>query len=77
MPEVRHTDIEMANPSTRRQRIDAAQRQANNEIAEHEEAVNLRVGDKGTQMGDDSRLWWPVTYEVRQRRPPTARSEGS
>lgn len=64
MSEVRHTDIEMANPSTPRQRIDAAQRRATSEVAHHKQAVNVRVGSKGTQVGDDSRLWWPVTYEV-------------
>jgi hypothetical protein len=64
MPEVRHTDMNMANPSTLQQRVDAAQRQADGEVADGEEVVNLRVGDKGTRMGDDCRLWWPVTYEV-------------
>jgi hypothetical protein len=64
MPEVRYTDIDIANPSTLQQRVVAAQRQADGEVADGEEAVNLRVGDKGTRMGDDSRLWWPVTYEV-------------
>jgi hypothetical protein len=64
MPEVRYTDMNMANPSTLQQRVSAAQRQADGEVADDEEAMNLRVGDKGTQMGDDSRLWWPVTYEV-------------
>jgi hypothetical protein len=64
MPEVRHTDIEMANPSTGQQRIEAAQRRADSEVADEERAVNLRVGATGTQMGDDSRLWWPVNYQV-------------
>jgi hypothetical protein len=65
MPEVRHTDIEVANPSTLPQRIQAAQRQASSEVADDERPVNLSVGDKGTQLGDDSRLWWSLTYEVR------------
>lgn len=67
MSETRHTDVEVASPSTQRQRIDAAQRQADSEVAEDERADNVRVGDKGTQMGDDSRLWWPVTYEVTRK----------
>ncbi len=71
MSEVRHTDIEMANPSTLQQRIHTAQRQAGQEVADGECAVDVRVGDTGTQTGDDSRLWWPVTYEVRVTRPKT------
>jgi hypothetical protein len=69
MPDVRQTDIQMRNPSTLQARIDAARRQADGEVAKDEHAVNLRVGDKGTQMGDDSTLWWPVTYEVTRVRP--------
>jgi hypothetical protein len=69
MPEVRQTDVEVPNPSTAQQRIDAARRQADHEVTADERVVNLRVGDKGVQMGDDSSLWWPVTYEV-TRNPP-------
>jgi hypothetical protein len=69
MPDVRHTDIELPNPSTPQQRIVAARRQADGEVGPDEQVVTLRVGDKGVQMGDDSRLWWPVTYEV-TRKPP-------
>ena len=69
MPNVRHTDIEMRNPSTPQARIDAARRQADAEVDDDEQVVNLRVGDKGTQMGDDSMLWWPVTYEVIRKGP--------
>ena len=64
MPEVRHTDIEVANPSTAQARIAMARLQADGEVADDEQVVNVRVGDTGTRMGDDSRLWWPVTYEA-------------
>jgi hypothetical protein len=67
MPDVRHTDIEMPNPSTPQQRIVAARRQADGEVGPDEQVVTLRVGGKGVQMGDDSRLWWPVTYEVTRK----------
>lgn len=70
MYEVRHTDVEMKNPSTPAQRFDAAQRQTAAEVADDEEVVNVEVGDKGTQTGDDSKLWWPVTYQVHTRRRP-------
>jgi hypothetical protein len=59
----------MRNPSTLHARIDAARRQADGEVADDEHVVNLRVGDKGTQKGDDSTLWWLVTYEVTRVRP--------
>lgn len=68
MPDVRHTDVEVANPSTLQQRQDAAQRQADAEVGDEEEAINVRIGDTGTRVGDDSRLWWPVTYEVIPKR---------
>ena len=64
MPDIRHTDINVANPSTPQQRTDAGHRQADDEVTDDEIVANLRVGATGTQMGDDSRLWWPVTYEV-------------
>jgi hypothetical protein len=64
MPDVRHTDINVANPSTPQQRIDAGHRQADGEVTDDEAVAKLRVSAKGTQMGDDSRLWWAVTYEV-------------
>jgi hypothetical protein len=51
------------------QRIDTARRQADREVTADERVVHLRVGDKGAQMGDDSTLWWPVTYEA-TRNPP-------
>ena len=66
MPEVRQTDIEVVNPSTVHQRIEAAHRQASCEVTAEEWAVDVRVGETATQMGDDSRLWWPVTYEVKR-----------
>jgi hypothetical protein len=69
MSDVRHTDVEVRNPSTPAQRLDAAQRQAAAEVADDEEAINVEVGDKGTQTGDDSRLWWPVTYRVCRSTP--------
>jgi hypothetical protein len=58
---VLHTDVEVVNPSTLQQRQDAAQRQADAEVGDEEEAINVRIGDTGTRVGDDSRLWWPVT----------------
>jgi hypothetical protein len=67
MPDVRHTDVEVQHPSSPQQRLDAARRQAAAEILADEEAVNVRVGDTGTRTGDDSKMWWPVTYEVRRR----------
>jgi hypothetical protein len=70
MTDVRHTDIQMRNPSTIRERLDAARRQAQSEVAADEYLSHLRVGHKGTQMGDDSMLWWPVTYEVTRNPPP-------
>jgi hypothetical protein len=70
MSDVRHTDVEVQNPSTLQQRLEAAQRQAAAEVADDEEAVNVEVGEKGTQTGDDSKLWWPVTYQVLPRRRP-------
>jgi hypothetical protein len=69
MPDMRHTDIQLRDPSTLQERIDAARRQAECEVAEDEYVVHLRIGDRGTQMGDDSMLWWPVTYEVTRKRP--------
>jgi hypothetical protein len=69
MPDMRHTDIQLRDPSTLQERIDAARRQAECEVAEDEHVVNLRIGDRGTQMGDDSMLWWSVTYEVTRKRP--------
>lgn len=68
MREVRYTDIEVANPSTPRQRQDAAQRHADAEVGDDEEAISVRVEDTGTRVGDDSRLWWHVTYEVIPKR---------
>ena len=70
MLDVRHTDVEVPNPSTPGQRLDAARRQTDAEVEDDEEVVNVEVGDKGTQTGDDSKLWWPVTYEVQTRRRP-------
>jgi hypothetical protein len=64
MSEVRYTDVEMANPSTAQQRQMAAQRQADTEVGDADEAVNVRLGDVGTRVGDDSRLWWSVSFEV-------------
>jgi hypothetical protein len=64
MPDVRHTDVEMAEPSTRQQRRDAAQRAADAEIGDDQQAVNVVVAEVGTRVGDDSRMWWEVTYEV-------------
>ncbi|WP_046301672.1 hypothetical protein [Mycobacterium sp. UM_Kg27] len=42
---------------------------ANREVAPGEEAYNVTVGTKGTPLsGDDTRVSWPSTYKVRQRR---------
>jgi hypothetical protein len=68
MLDVQHTDVEVANPSTPQERQDAAQRQADSEVGAAQEAINVCAGDAGTRMGDDSRLWWPVSYEVVARR---------
>ena len=68
MSEVRYTDVEVANPSTVAQRLAVAHRQADAEIGEDEQVVHLQVGGRGTQMGDDSRSWWAVTYEVSPKR---------
>jgi hypothetical protein len=46
MSDVRHTDVEVQNPSTLQQRLEAAQRQAAAEVADDEEAVNVEVGEK-------------------------------
>lgn len=62
---MRHTDVEVPNPSTLQQRQDAARRQAFVEVGYDEEVTNVHIGETGTQMGDDSQLWWPVTYGVR------------
>jgi len=42
---------------------------ANRETGPGEEAYNITVGTKGTPLvGDDTRVSWPSTYKVRQRR---------
>ncbi|QZA07991.1 hypothetical protein K3U94_01140 [Mycolicibacter heraklionensis] len=42
---------------------------ANREVGPGEEAYNVTVGTKGTPLsGDDTRVSWPSTYKVRQRR---------
>jgi hypothetical protein len=64
MPDVRETDIKMRDSSTAQARLDAALCQPESEVAIDEQVVNLRVCDKGTQMGDDGMLWWTVIYEV-------------
>ncbi|WP_409427943.1 hypothetical protein [Mycobacterium sp. SMC-11] len=42
---------------------------ANREVGPGEQAYNVTVGTKGTPLlGDDTRVSWPSTYKVRQRR---------
>ncbi|WP_165825024.1 hypothetical protein [Mycolicibacter senuensis] len=42
---------------------------ANREVGPGQEAYNVTVGAKGTALlGDDTRVSWPSTYKVRQRR---------
>lgn len=42
---------------------------ANREVGPGQEAHNVTVGAKGTALvGDDTRVSWPSTYKVRQRR---------
>ncbi|MGB3333150.1 MAG: hypothetical protein WBA79_10100 [Mycobacterium sp.] len=42
---------------------------ATREVGPGEEAYNVTVGTKGTPLsGDDTRVSWPSTYKVRQRR---------
>jgi len=42
---------------------------ASREVGPGEEAYNVTVGTKGTPLsGDDTRVSWPSTYKVRQRR---------
>lgn len=44
---------------------------ANREVGPGEEAYGVTVGTKGTPLlGDDTRVSWPSTYKVRQRRSP-------
>ncbi|MGV0836370.1 hypothetical protein [Mycolicibacterium thermoresistibile] len=46
-----------------------AQEHANREVGAGKEAYNVKVGGKGTPLvGDESRLSWPSTYQVRERR---------
>lgn len=46
-----------------------AQEHANREIGPGQEAYNVTVGAKGTALvGDETRVSWPSTYKVRQRR---------
>lgn len=46
-----------------------AQEHANREVGPGEEAYNVTVGGKGAPLlGDDTRVSWPSTYKVRQRR---------
>src|SRR5690625_4776592 len=46
-----------------------AQEHANREVGPQEEAYSVTVGAKGTPLlGDDTRVSWPSTYKVRQRR---------
>ena len=46
-----------------------AQEHANREVGPGEEAYNVTVGSTGTPLlGDDTRVSWPSTYKVRQRR---------
>jgi hypothetical protein len=67
---VRHTEVEVANPSRLQQRLDAAQRQADAEVDVDEIAVNVRITGNATRMGEDHTLWWPVTYEVEPKDRP-------
>lgn len=46
-----------------------AQEHANREVGPGQEAYKVTVGAKGTALlGDDTRMSWPSTYKVRQRR---------
>lgn len=46
-----------------------AQEHANREVGPGEEAYNVTVGTKGTPLlADDTRVSWPSTFKVRQRR---------
>jgi hypothetical protein len=46
-----------------------AQEHANREVGAGQEAVNVKVGSKGTPLvGDDTRQSWPSTYKVRESR---------
>ncbi|WP_375481504.1 hypothetical protein [uncultured Mycobacterium sp.] len=46
-----------------------AQEHANREVGPGQEAYEVKVGAKGEPLtGDESRLSWPSTYKVRQRR---------
>jgi hypothetical protein len=46
-----------------------AQEHANREVGPGQEAYDVKVGAKGEPLtGDESRLSWPSTYKVRQRR---------
>jgi hypothetical protein len=77
MSDVRHTDVEVQNPSTLQQRQDAAQRQADREVADDEEAVNVRIGNTGTvdpgarrETGSDQSRF-STNETVRVRRDPS------
>jgi hypothetical protein len=46
-----------------------AQEHASREVGPGQEAYDVKVGAKGEPLtGDESRLSWPSTYKVRQRR---------
>lgn len=46
-----------------------AQEHANREVGPGQEAYDVRVGGSGTPLvGDESRMSWPSTYKVRDRR---------
>ena len=67
---IRRTSVEVGNPSRLAQRLEAAQRQADSEVGEDQQAINVAVARIGaTHHGEDS-LWWPVTYEVVSRPRP-------
>ncbi|WP_284235980.1 hypothetical protein [Mycobacterium antarcticum] len=61
---VKHTSVEVGNPSRYAQRLEAAQRHADSEVGQDQRAVDVDVARTGATPGGDDTLWWPVTYEV-------------
>lgn len=46
-----------------------AQQHVDKEVGAGQEAYNVKVGGSGTPLtGDESRLSWPATYKVRDRK---------
>jgi hypothetical protein len=66
---VRKTSFVAYNEATIDELYYLAQEHANREVGPGQEAYEVKVGAKGEPLtGDESRLSWPSTYKVRQRR---------